>query len=370
MGRRSSNGRPTLFDVARRAGVGSTTVSRALHSPGLVSEALRKTIDDAIRELNYVPNLNARALASHRNYVVAVLIPSLMQGIFSDVLRGIYDGVEDSGLRIEINNTRYDPEIEEQQIHEIVRHNPSAVIVSGIDQTSRSRKMLENAKCPVIQIMDLCQDPIHKIIGFSHHDAGKAMASHLVEAGYRRIAFFSGWLDSRSARRFAGYREALEEAGLFHPELAGKADNNDPSAQQGEFATFRSMTPGMGRDLLFGMLDSRPIDAVFCNNDILALGVLFGCAERGIAVPRELGIAGFNDLDYMRAAHPALSSLRIPRWTVGYEAMLAVRRELSGEPVGERIVDLGFQLMARASTDRDSEVHTARASGAPAIQAY
>lgn len=146
---------------------------------------MRVSINNAVRELNYVPNLNARALASSRTNVVAVLVPSLTQNIFSDVLRGIYDGAEDSGLRIEITNTRYNPEIEERRILEILRHEPSALIVSGVDQSDVSRKFLENASCPVVQIMELTDDPIYRIVGFSHCAAGQAMTRHLIDVGYR-----------------------------------------------------------------------------------------------------------------------------------------------------------------------------------------
>ena len=354
MRKRKTNGRPTISDVALRAGVGAITVSRALRHPDQVSETLRRNIENAVRELNYVPNLNARALASSRTNVVAVLVPSLTQSIFSDVLRGIYDGAEDSGLRIEIANTRYNPEIEERMIFEILRHEPAAIIVSGVEQTAAARKMLENAGRPVIQIMDLCNDPIHKIIGFSHHGAGKAMTQHLIEAGYTKIAFFSGWMNTRSIGRMSGYREALEEAGLFDPELIGEMGNDEPASSEGLVKDYHQFsTPVMGRELMFRMLERRPdFDAVFCNNDVLAIGALFACAARGIDVPRRFGIAGFNDFDYMEATYPALSSIRIHRWTVGYEAVLAIRSELDGNDVGERIVDVGFEIMKRASTDR------------------
>ncbi|MDB5203967.1 MAG: gntR [Devosia sp.] len=355
MRKRKSNGRPTIADVAFRAGVGAITVSRALRHPDQVSEALRKTIGDAVRELDYVPNLNARALASSHSNVVAVLVPSLTQNIFSDVLRGIYDGVEDSGLRIEIANTRYNVEVEERQIFEILRHEPSAIIVSGTEQTAASRKMLENAGCPVIQIMDITDDPIHKVIGFSHFHAGKAMTQHLLDVGYQRVAFFSGWMNSRSQGRLAGFVEALEEAGIYDPKLICEMGNEKPSASQGSIKDYHQFsTARMGRELMLRALENGPrIDAVFCNNDVLALGALFACASCQVEVPRQMGIAGFNDFDYMEAAQPAMSSVRIHRWQCGYQAMQAVRNELNGEPVGERIVDLGFEVVKRGSTDRN-----------------
>ena len=364
-GRRRS-GRPTIADVAARAGVGAITVSRALREPSKVSPELRRNIEQAVSDLDYIPNLNARALASRRTDVVAVLVPSLTQNIFSDVLRGIYDGVEESGLRIDIANTRYNPQREEDQIVAILRHRPAAIIISGVEQTAACRKMLDSAGCPVVQIMDLTRDPIQKIIGFSHERAGRSMTEHLIESGYRRIGFFAGWLNSRSHERFDGYRKALEAAGIFDPGLVGLMGNED-DPERSDYHQFSNAM--MGRQLMENMLDRRPdIDAIFCNNDVLSLGALFACIARGVPVPERMGIAGFNDFDYMEAATPGLSSVRIHRWRCGYEAMQAVRHQLEGGDIGERVVDLGFEIMKRRSTDRNGVLSEPVVGEIPYIQ--
>ncbi len=360
MARKRSSSRPTIADVAALAGVGAITVSRALREPEKVSQQLRHTIDGAIRTLKYIPDHNARALASSRTDVVAVLVPSLTQSVFSDVVRGIYDGLEGSNLRIEIANTRYNDAIEEQLVLNIVRHKPAAIIISGIEQTAATREMLENAGCPIVQIMDLTDSPIQKIIGFSHERAGLEMTRHLVDVGYRRIAFLTGWMNTRSRERLCGYRKALEEHGLFDPALIMRrgADSIEPprvtEPTQNEF-----LSASMGRALMEETLDRHPdVDAVFCNNDVLSLGALFACQARNIDIPGRIGIAGFNDFDYMEAAHPALTTVRIHRWRCGHEAMLAVRGQLKGEDIGPRIVDLGFDIMKRASTNRSSQAAT------------
>lgn len=347
-----------MSDVAALAGVGVVTVSRALREPDKVSKELRDSIENAIGVLNYVPDLNARALASSRTDVVAVLVPSLTQNVFSDVVRGIYDGLEDSGLRIELANTRYNPEIEERHIRQILRHQPAGVIISGTEQTAATRKMLEGAGCPVVQIMDLTDDPIQKVIGFSHERVGLEITRYLIEAGYRHIAYFTGWMNLRSRQRMQGWRSALEEAGLFDPQLLGQMGNDDLPSVSPDRKDYRQFsTAMMGRELMLDMLDHRPhVDAVFCNNDVLAVGALFACNARGVQVPQQMGIAGFNDFDYMAAAHPPLTSIRIHRWECGYEAMMAVRRQLKGGDIGERVVDLGFEIIKRASTDRRGEL--------------
>jgi LacI family gluconate utilization system Gnt-I transcriptional repressor len=236
------------------------------------------------------------------------------------------------------------------------------MIVSGVNQTANARRMLEQAGCPVVQIMDLSPDPIDRIIGFSHEDAGRRMTEHMIAQGYTRIAFLSGWMNSRSAGRRGGYRKALKAAGLDRPGLIHSISESSLRHLLDKVnpATGRPMlefaTPALGRELFRRALAADPkLDAVFCNNDILALGVLFECLQRGIRVPEDMGIAGFNDLDFMEAAEPSLSSVRTHRYRVGHAAVAAIRDQLAGRPAGPRIVDVGTEVMIRRSTDRRNE---------------
>jgi len=296
-----------------------------------------------------------------------VLIPSLTQSTFSDVLRGIYDGVADTPLQVHIGNTRYDPLEEERLVGQFLRQKPSAMIVSGVGQTPAARRMLTGSGCPVVQIMDLTDDPIDMVIGFSHARAGRLMTEHLIAQGYRRIAFLSGWMNSRSQGRLMGYRQALAEAGQAEP----CAVHSLPEAALADIAASASpcerpvldyARPSFGRELLRQALEQAPdLDAVFCNNDSLALGVLFECHARGLHVPTQLGIAGFNDLDFTDAAHPALTSVRTHRYRIGRMAVTALKDRLAGNAPGPRVVDVGVEVMARGSTDRRGV--KARASG-------
>jgi len=360
--RRRGNGSPTIADVAARAGVGAITVSRALRDPHLVSEPLRRNIEHAVQELNYIPSLSARALARHRSDVVGVLIPSLSQVVFTDVLRGIYDGVDGTALQVQLANTRYDVLEEERLIESFLRQKPAAMIVSGIDQTPRARRMLESSGCPVIQIMDLTTDPIDEVIGFSHVAAGRRITEHMIGRSYGRIAFLTGWTSKRANGRYLGYLQALSAAGLDEPVDANRAyDNSEANVADHPPATIglpmrELASAGMGRKLLQQALALDPtVDAVFCNNDIIALGVLFECIARGIRVPEEMGIAGFNDHEYMATAEPPLSSVRTPRYESGFEAVIAIRRKLDGETGRQSVRDLGTEVMARTSTNRASD---------------
>ncbi len=341
-GRRASrrgSGRPTIADVAKLAGVAAITVSRALRDPSLVSAELRAEIDTAVLQLGYAPDPNARALASSRADVIGVLVPSLTNIVFADIVRGIYDGLGDGPLQIQMGNTHYSPREEERLVRMFLSQRPSALIVSGIDQTEATRKLLESADCPIVQIMEHGDDPVDMLVGFSHFEGGKVATNHLIQAGCRRIGFIGARMDPRSQRRLAGYRAALEAAQLFDPKLIT--------------TTLTPSRVSLGGQLLADALAKvADLDAVFCNNDDLAMGVLFECQRAGIAVPQRMAICGFNDLDMMCVAYPSLTSVRTPRHEIGLRSVQMVLDRLAGRPIPSSIVDLGFELQVRESTMR------------------
>ena len=291
----------------------------------------------AAKELGYVPNLAARALASQRTEVIGVLIPSLTNNVFSDVLRGIYDASEGSRYSIQLSNTRYSILQEEKLLRLFLAQKPAGLIVTGIDQTTESRTMLDAADCPIVQIMEIGPNPVDMMIGFSHYEAARAALDHLLEQGHRRIGFLGARMDPRVQRRLDGYQAAMKEAGLFEQRLVVTT------------ATPTSVT--LGGALFADLLAREPdIDAVFCVNDDLALGVLFECQRRQISVPGKMAIVGFNDLEFMASAVPSLTSVRTNRYEMGRHAVTMVIDAVEGRRPQEPVLDLGFQLMVRQSS--------------------
>jgi LacI family gluconate utilization system Gnt-I transcriptional repressor len=335
--KRRGAGRPTISDVARLAGVSAITVSRALRAPERVSPELRASVTAAVAELGYMPDPNARALASARADVIGVIIPSLTNNVFADVLRGAYDAVAGSPYQIQLGNSRYSPFEEERLLTIFTCQRPSALIVSGIDQTSGARKLLKAAGCPIVQIMETGPDPLDMMVGFSHRQAAASVVAHLWEAGYRRIGFMGARMDPRSQRRLQGYRDILEEVGHYDPALI----TTTPVAS----------SVSLGRDLLRELISRVPdIDAVFCNNDDLAMGALFECQRAGLDVPHQLGIAGFNDLEMMAASFPTLTSVRTYRYAMGFRAVQMALDAIQGRDIPQKSVDIGFELAVREST--------------------
>lgn len=333
------SGRPTLADVALRAGVGPITVSRALRRPDQVSPDTRARIEAAVRELNYVPDPQARVLASGRSDVIGVVLPSLTNNVYADVLQGIHDAVADTAFQVQIANTRYSVEEEDRLVALFASQRPAAMLVTGLDQSEATRRLLGAVDFPVVQIMENGATAVDMLVGFSHHDAAKESVRHLAARGYRRIGFLGARLDPRMQRRREGWREAMVEAGLGPP----FREALDPLPT--------SVT--LGRALFARLLETTPdLDAVFCANDDLALGALFECRARGLEVPGRIGIVGFNDLEMMAAAVPSITSIQTRRYRMGRIAIEMLVERIAGREPPARRVDLGFELVARDSTRR------------------
>ena len=331
--------RATLSDVARRAKVSPVTVSRAIRHPEMVSEALRLRVEDAVAKLNYIPNHLASALASTRTHIVGVIVPSLTNGVFDDYLGAIQDVLNPAGIQAIVLNVRYSEVEEEKAIETLMGYHPEAMIVTGVDQTERSRQLLRNSGAPVVQTMDVTDKPIDLNIGLDHGEAGYAAVHYLYEHGHRKIAHLTARGDPRARRRHAGYQRAINELGLSSKDLVGSTPNIS--------------TVAVGSSLFAQILQKNPdVTAVFTCNDDLALGTLFECQRQGLRVPEDVAIVGFNDLDFCVASVPPLSSISTERQRMGTwaaEAILEIIRGSGKRPKQTRI-DVGWVIKERGSS--------------------
>lgn len=339
MPRKQRRPRSKLSDVALRAGVSAVTVSRALRRPEMVSPQLRERIDSAIKDLAYIPNRAASILASSRSSVIGVVVSSLTNGVFADYLRALHDMFQPAGFQVMVLNSRYSPLEEEKAIVTLLGQRPEALILTDVDQTPYARELLDHAGIPIIQTMALTDTPIDINIGISQYEAGSLATRHLIGLGHRRIGILAARLDSRTRNRVAGYSDAMKQKGLHDEALL-------------QWSALPS-TVKLGGEL-FGTLLSRcpDLEAVFCGNDDLALGVLFECARRGIKVPEQMSVVGFNDLEFAASSCPALTSIAVPRHEMGRlsaEIVLEIIRGSGARPKTNRI-DLGFKLALRGST--------------------
>lgn len=287
-----------------------------------------------MRALGYERDPVASILASGRSDTVGLVIPSVTNNVFADLLRGVFDAL-DGANPVQIGNFRYSPLAEEKLLATFRSQRPAGLIVAGTDQSPEGRAILEDMGCPIVQVMDVSDDPVDMLVGIDHHAAAGLAARHLAEMGYRRPGILTARMDPRTCKRAAGFEAAAEG---FEPHR--RVITPAPSSVQ------------LGGRMLADLLSSAPdTDSVFCINDDLALGALFEAQRMGLSVPNQLGIIGFNDLEFAAAAEPGLSSVYTPRAEMGRRAAELVLARLRGE-THETAIRLDCVLRPRGSTAR------------------
>ena len=308
----------TLRDVSEASGVSEMTVSRVLRGRTDVSAETRERVLGAARRLGYVPNRIAGALASQRVNLVAVIVPSMSNMVFPEVLAGISEGLEGSGLQPVVGLTRSDPGHEDQVIYDMLSWRPAGVIVAGVEHSDAARAMLAAADCPVVEIMDSDGEPVDSLVGISQRRAGETMAQAIVAAGYRQIGFVGTRMahDHRAAKRLAGFEAGLAEHGLA---LIDRAD----------YAGSSSLAKG--RDLTEALVRRCPdLDFIYYTNDMVGAGGLIWSMSQGIEVPERFGLAGFNALEILGGLPLRLATMDSCRLEIGRRAAEIVRDRARG----------------------------------------
>ncbi|WP_186436387.1 LacI family DNA-binding transcriptional regulator [Cobetia crustatorum] len=330
--------RVTLADIAARLGVTKVTVSRALNQPEKVSDVMRERVRECAHELGYMPNRQAGSLASGRSQLIALLIPSLSNAVFSELHRGLEAPLAARGYQLLIGHTGYSMEEEERLIETWLSFGVDGLVLCGSRHSKRAIEMIARSGCAVVECMEKREAPLDMAVGLDQHAAGRAMTEAMITRGHQRIGLMAARMDQRVEQRLGGWQSALEAAGLTQDYLM---TTTAPSSVQ------------LGSELLAEMLQRWPeLDAIFCCNDDLAAGALFECQRRHIAVPADIALAGFNGLEMTRSTCPPLASVVTPRRDIGARAAALMLARLEGDtdatPSGHW-EDLGFSLQTGGS---------------------
>ncbi len=297
------------------------TVSRVLRNRGDVSDATRTRVLAAAKELGYVPNKIAGALASNRVNLVAVIIPSLSNMVFPEVLTGVNQVLEDTELQPVVGVTDYMPEKEEKVLYEMLSWRPSGVIIAGLEHTDAARAMLDSAGIPVVEIMDTDGKPVDAMVGISHRRAGREMAQAILKAGYRHIGFMGTKmpLDHRARKRFEGFTEVLGKHGI---------EIEDREFYSGGSALAK------GREMTKAMLERSPeLDFLYYSNDMIGAGGLLYLLEQGIDIPGQIGLAGFNNVELLQGLPRKLATMDACRLEIGRMAAEIIAGQLQNPEV-------------------------------------
>lgn len=296
---------PTLEDVAKRAGVSTATVSRCLNSPDKVVAKTREKVMKTVRELGYAPNFSARALAARRTQTIGAVIPTMENAIFAQGLQAFQERLGEDGFMLLVASSSYDRDIEEAQIRALVARGADGILLIGHDRDPAVYQFLRTQNVPVL--IAWAYSPERLSIGFDNRAAMEALASHAIELGHSRIGVITAPTEGndRARGRIEGIRAAVSAAGMNPEDLA--IEETEYSVLNGADAFDRLMVV------------ARP-SLVICGNDVLAAGALRRAGERGLSVPGEVSITGFDDIELARLVTPKLTTVRVPHRQMGEAA--------------------------------------------------
>ncbi|TGG93190.1 gluconate operon transcriptional repressor GntR [Natronospirillum operosum] len=323
------NRRPTLQDIADRVGATKMTVSRCLRQADSVSPDLRDKIFAVAEELGYIPNRGPDILSKSTSRAIGVLVPSLTNQVFADVIKGIESVTEPAGYHLMLSHYGYSAELEERSLSSLLSYNVDGVILSESQHTERTRRMLDTAGIPAVEIMDTHLPPLQQAVGFDNVRASFDMVSAMIERGRRHIVYLALRLDARTLQRQQGYVQAMEANGL-RPETLRSTARSSYS---------------VGASLMAELLQQHPdTDGIFCTNDDVAVGAYFECLRRRVPVPDQISIAGFHGHDVGQVMAPRLASVVTPREAVGETSARELLHRIQGRPISETVIDLGYRI--------------------------
>lgn len=331
----ADRGRVTISEVANLAGVSPTTVSHVLSGKRLVGEATKGTVQEAIRQLGYRPNAVARSLRTNRSKMVAAVVPDITNPFYAVLTRGLADAVDGVGYGTYVCNTDGNRERELAFTHDVLDRGVDGIVMASVDVSMYASVGPSAVGTPVVCVGGIFDHPRVDLVAVDDEVGAHAATKHLVERGARRIAMIQGPAESGTARA-DGYRRALAEAGReCDPRLMARGDWTRRGGRQ-------AMQQLMS-------LEERP-DAVFCANDLTAIGALDTTRELGLSIPADVAVVGFDDVDAATIVTPALTTIRNPAYETGMAAgELLLDRMLGRYDDVSRTVILPCPLVQRKS---------------------
>jgi LacI family gluconate utilization system Gnt-I transcriptional repressor len=321
-----------MGDIAKRAGVSQMTVSRVMGRNGYVSEDVVRRVEAAAKEIGYVQNRLAHGLRSDNTQLIAVAIPSLSNTVFTEILHAIIDCVTKNGFRPVFGITDYNQDQENELVRDLLAWRPYGMVLFGLEHTDDTRNMIKSSGIRVAEIMDIDGSPISAAFGLSHIKAGQVTAEFMLSKGHRRFAYIGsfGGNDLRAVKRFNGFMQTIEKAGATL--ISKEISNFSSSINEGSRMTAEIM--------------SRPEkpDAIYYANDDLAAGGMLYCISNNIKIPDELALAGFNGLPFLESFPMQLTTIRTPRYDIGFRAGNFLI-SADSDPLGQQSIDLGFEFI-------------------------
>lgn len=299
---------PTLQDVADLAAVSTATVSRCLNNSGHVTEKTRLKVQQAIQTLGYSPNFGAQALAAKRTNTIGAIIPTMENAIFARGIQAFQETLAENGITLIIASCSYRPELEEEQIRSLVARGADALLLIGQSRPAATYQFLARRNIPYVLAWAHKKDSQHCYIGFDNQAAAQTITRQVLELGHRNLGVIVGLTrnNDRARDRITGIEHAIADYGAQTAPL---------QVIEAEY-TFQEGAKALDQLLA----NPRPPTAVICGNDVLAVGAVKRAKQLGLAVPEDLSITGFADIEVSELIDPELTTVHVPHREMGIAA--------------------------------------------------
>lgn len=331
-----------ITEVARHAGVSPGTVSNVLNRPERVAEATRLKVERAIAELDYVRNSSGSSLRSGRSDAVGLLVLDVTNPFFTEVARGVEEEAAEAGLTVVLLNSSEIRERQKRNVRLLAEQRAAGAVIMPVDDDLSDLLWLRRQGTAWVALDrgDVTED-VGCSVSVDNQEGGAAAGRHLIGLGHEYVTFLTGpFAIEQVRRRHEGLREAFTESGLDPDEAVRVVEQPLLNSAEGERAVDAVLAGGPYR---------RP-KAVFCANDQLALGLMKGLGRRGLRVPEDISVMGYDNVDFADLIHPGLTTVAQPKYALGRSAMRLLVSELKDPDHVHRRVLFTPELVVRGST--------------------
>lgn len=326
-----------IVTVANAARVSPATVSRFFNRPELLKLATRKKIDSTVKRLGYIRNRAAQTIHGIRSGTIGLLVPTIDNTIFADVIQAFSDEVGERGFTILLGTHNYDDQREYDVLRKFLEHRVDGVALVGLRHSEEVYRLIESQKIPAVSLWNFAPTSRITCLGTNNYDAGRTIAQHVLTAGHRTIATLFPPLqgNDRATSRADGILETLKAAGIV-PHIRDRLE------------TLYSVSSAKAVVAAYLRAGARP-DVIMCGNDVLALGALYAAQSCGLRVPRDLALTGIGDFKGSKDVEPALTTVRIPAHSIGILAGSALVKSIMCPEDQQENQDCASELIIRAS---------------------
>lgn len=325
--------RVSIKDIASAAGVSYATVSRALNDNPAISQEVRTRIQGLAKSMGYTPNALAQGLISRHTNSIGLVITTISDPFFVDILNGVDDVAQDANISVFLATSNNDPDREINIIETLNRRRVDGVIVAASRISREYAQRLKQVHIPVVMINNQAEGGSQNLhsIGIDDYFGGRLAMQHLLDLGHRRIGYLGVTnRPASNARRLRAYQDALDERAIPRRDAwVCTYETSDKADLQSDLKAGECLVP---------RLVEEGITAIFCYDDTVGVGAILACRKLGMDIPRQLSVVGFDDNELCEIVTPALTTVSQPKYQMGQTAMHMLLASIRGESVSDQTV--------------------------------